>query len=256
MLFALVSVLFVSSRYYSEYYSTTLLGATFRPSAFTLTGVSSINGSDPNAGCPSVCRMPGASSERFCDCTGQLSHTNGTLIDGIIPTFDVSQSGTWASQLYTFNGTLNSYTVSFRFPQSFMLKEVELNIFFCTLWNMPNEALTINVYRSITFPAIMQGSSFLGKVTMLENMSNCLSAINVTVNVSPVISSRMYFIEFVNSRTIGGIYVGEVTFRDEVTRMCKLINYICAPGLYTKLSNSSIFQADYIIQCLLLHTVT
>ena len=228
MLFALVSVLFVSSHYYSEYYSTTLLGATFRPSAFTLTGVSSINGSDPNAGCPSVCRMTGASSERFCDCTGQLSHTNGTLIDGIIPTFDVSQRGTWASQLYTVNGTLNSYTVSFQFPQSFMLKEVELNIFFCTLWNKPNEALTINVYRSITFPASLQ-DSLLGNVTLHENMSNCLSSINITINLSLVKSSTIYIIEFVNSRTIGGI--GEVTFRDEVTRTCKLIKYICAPCL-------------------------
>ncbi len=226
MLYALVSVFF--SHYYSEYYSTTLLGATFRPSAFTLTGVSSINGSDPNAGCPSVCRMTGASSERFCDCTGQLSLTNGTLIDGIIPTFDVSQRGTWASQLYTVNSTLNSYTVSFQFPQSIMLREVELNIFFCTLWNMPNEALTINVYRSITFPAFLP-DSLLGNVTLRENMSNCLSSINITINLSLVKSSTIYIIKFVNSRTIGGI--GEVTFRDEVTHLCKLIKYICAPGL-------------------------
>ena len=196
--------MFFFSHYYSEYYSTTLLGATFRPSAFTLTGVSSINGSDPNAGCPSVCRMTGASSERFCDCTGQLSHTNGTLIDGIIPTFDVSQRGTWASQLYTVNGTLNSYAVSFEFPQSFILGEVELNIFYCTLWNMPNEALTINVYRSITFPAIIP-CSFLGNVILLENMSNCLSSINITINLSLVKSSTIYIIEFLNSRTIGGM---------------------------------------------------
>ncbi len=161
--------------------------------------------------------MTVASSERFCDCTGQLSHTNGTLIDGIIPTFDVSQRGTWASQLYTVNGTLNSCTVSFRFPQSFMLKEVELNIFLCHLWNMPNEALTINVFRSIKFPASLQ-DSLLGNVTLHENMSNCLSSTNITINLSPVKSSRMYIIEFVNSRTIGGI--GEVTFRDEVTRTC------------------------------------
>ncbi len=172
--------------------------------------------------------MPGASSERFCDCTGQLRHTTGTLIDGIIPTFDVSQRGTWASQLYTVNGTLNFYTVSFQFPQTFMLKEVELNIFYCTLWNMPNEALTINVYRSITFPAFLQ-DSLLGNVTLRENMSNCLSLINITINFSLVESSRIYIIEFVNSRTIGGI--GEVTFRDEVTRTCKLIKYICTLGL-------------------------
>ncbi len=93
---------------------------------------------------------------------------------------------------------------------------------------MPNEALTINVYRSITFPAFLH-DSLLGNVTLPENMSNCLSLINITINLSPVESNTIYIIEFVNSRTIGGI--GEVTFRDEVTHMCKLIKYICAPGL-------------------------
>ena len=144
------------------------LHSTYQSIAFTLTRVSSINGSDPNAGCPSVCRMTGESDERFCDCTGWQSETTGTPIDGIIPTFDVSQSGTWASQLYTVNGTLNSYTLSFRFPQSFMLKEVELNIFVCTLRNMPNEVLIINVYQSITFPAFLP-DFFLGNVTLHEN---------------------------------------------------------------------------------------
>ncbi len=93
---------------------------------------------------------------------------------------------------------------------------------------MTNEALTINVYRSITFPASLQ-YSLLGNVTLHENMSNCLSSINITINLSLVKSSTIYIIEFVNSRTIGGI--GEVTFRDEVTHTCKLIRYICAPGL-------------------------
>ncbi len=66
-----------------------VIGATLPPNGNTFTGVSSINGSDANAGCPSVCRMTCVSNERFCDCTGQLSDTTGTRIDGIIPTFNV-----------------------------------------------------------------------------------------------------------------------------------------------------------------------
>ncbi len=46
-----------------------VIGAIFRPTAYTLTDVSSINRSDPNAGCPSVCRITSASNDRFCDCT-------------------------------------------------------------------------------------------------------------------------------------------------------------------------------------------
>ncbi len=49
-----------------------------------------------------------------------------------------------------------------------MLKEVELNIFVCTLRNMPNEVLIINVYQSITFPAFLP-DFFLGNVTLHEN---------------------------------------------------------------------------------------
>ncbi len=90
--------------------------------------VSSINGSNSNAGCPSVCRMTSTSGERFCDCTGEImSDFNGTLIDGIIPTFDVSQRGTWASQLYTVDVTTTSHAIGFRFSSSFMLQEVELS---------------------------------------------------------------------------------------------------------------------------------
>ncbi len=53
-------------------------------------------------------RMTGVSNEMFCDRVGQIYSVNGTLIDGIIPTFDASQGGIWASQLYTINVAANS----------------------------------------------------------------------------------------------------------------------------------------------------
>ncbi len=118
-----------------------IIGATFRPSEYTYTEVSPTNGSDADAGCPSVCRMT-ESNERFCDCAG-LSGVNGTLIDGIIPTFDVSQRGTWASQLYTLDIFATSNAIGFKFISSFMLQEVELSIFLCTPWLIPRSGLTI-----------------------------------------------------------------------------------------------------------------
>ncbi len=62
-----------------------------------------------------------------------MGHVNGTLIDGIIPTFVVSQRGTWASQFYTVDAITTSYAIGFRFSSSFMLQEIQLNMFLCTL---------------------------------------------------------------------------------------------------------------------------
>ena len=199
------------------------IGAVIHPAEFTYTEVSSTNGSDPNAGCPSVCRMT-ASSERFCDCTGLSSDTNGTLIDGIIPTFDVSLRGTWASQLYTADVTATLYPIGFRFSNSFMLQEVELSIFFCTPWLIPRSGLTINIHRGIVFPAFISTTPIGSTTLTLE--SNCLSLKTIYITTSPTRDGNIYFIEFTNSVAVGGIYIGEVTFRDEVTQI-QIGEYCC-----------------------------
>ncbi len=201
-----------------------VIGATFYPAAYTLTGVSSINGSDPNAGCPSVCRMTSANNDRFCDCTGQLSDTSGTLIDGIIPTFDVNQRGTWASQLYTVDATTTSHAIGFRFSSSFMLQEVELSIFLCIPWLIPRSGLTINIHRGIVFPAFISTTPIGSTTLTLE--SNCLSLKSIYITTSPTRDGNIYFIEFTNSVAVGGIYIGEVTFRDEVTQI-QIGEYCC-----------------------------
>ncbi len=197
------------------------IGVTISSTSFTLTGVSSINGSDPNAGCPSVCRMTGASNERFCDCTGQQSGTSGTLIDGIIPTLNVRQRGTWASQLYTVDATTTSHAIGFRFSNSFMLQEVELSIFLCTPWSIPRSGLTINIHRSIVFPGFT-ATTPIGSRTITSD-SNCISLESIYIRTTSTRTNTIYFIEFTNPATIGGIYIGEVIFRGETSQdqMCK-----------------------------------
>ncbi len=200
-----------------------VIGATFHPISYTLTGVSSINGSDANAGCPSVCRMTSASNERFCDCNGLMSDFNGSIIDGIIPTFDVTQRGTWASQLYTVDMTTHSYAMGFRFPSSFMLQEIELSIFLCTQWSIPRSGLTINIHRGITFPAFIPTTTIGSRTLSLQ--PNCVSLETIYITISPTRDGNIYFIEFTNSATVGGIYIGEVIFRDQVSQnpMCESI---------------------------------
>ncbi len=200
-----------------------VIGTTYHPISYTLTGVSSMNGSDPNAGCPSVCKMT-ESNEKFCDCTGLLPYINGTLIDGIIPTFDVIQRGTWASQLYTVDMTTTSYAIGFRFFSSFMLQEVELSIFVCTPWSIPRSGLTINIHRSIVFPGFTS-TTLIGSTTLTFLQVNCESLETIYISTSPTRDGSIYFIEFTNYATVGGIYIGEVLFRDQVIQnpVCKSI---------------------------------
>ncbi len=200
-----------------------VIGATFHPTAYTFTGVSSHNGSDPNAGCPSVCRMTGASNERFCDFSGQFYSVNGSLIDGIIPKFDVSQRGTWASQLYTVDVMATSYAIGFRFSSSFMLQEVELSIFLCTPWSIPTSGLAINIHRDIVFPGFTSTTPIGSRTLILQ--PNCVSLETIYITTSSTRDGNIYYIEFINSATVGVIYIGEVVFRNEVTQdqVCKPI---------------------------------
>ncbi len=165
--------------------------------------------------------MTGASSERFCSCTEQRIDTNGTLIDGIVPTFDVSQRGIWASQLYTVDATTPSHAIGFRFSSSFMLQEVELSIFLCTPWFIPGSGLTINFHRGIVFPTFIPATPIGSRTLSLQ--PNCVSLETIYITTSPTRDSSIYFIEFTNSATVGGIYFGEVIFRDQITQspVCK-----------------------------------
>ncbi len=94
-------------------------GAFISPIGYTLSGVMSVNGSDPNGGCPTDCVGVVSGRER-CDCADTRDVTQtGFLVDGMVPTINASQSGgTWASQLFTISGTMTTYRIGFRFQNS------------------------------------------------------------------------------------------------------------------------------------------
>ena len=136
------------------------LGTFIRPISFTLTELSSLNGSDANGGCPQVCVIS-VLSIMVCDCTGQTTDISGTtLVNDVVPTFESDVPGDWASDLYTLIITQNTYALGFQFDNNmaFALREVELYLFFCPSWNIPRQSVTISVYRSLLFPAFQPPS--------------------------------------------------------------------------------------------------
>ena len=191
------------------------LGAFIRPTSFTLTGLSSLNGSDANGGCPQVCVM----SNMVCDCTGQTTAISGiTLIDDVVPTFDPNVPGAWASDLYTLSIPQN-YALGFQFDitVAFVLRELELYLFFCPSWNIPQQGLTISVYRSLLFPAFQPPSGLppLSNVTLTSEQQNCNSLTRISITTQTDAVYTTYFIMFSGSTIVGGIYIGEVKFSDE-----------------------------------------
>ena len=182
--------------------------------AYTLRGVMSVNGSDPNGGCPTDCVGVVIGIER-CDCGGTRDITDtGFLVDGMVPIVDTEQNrGTWASQLYTISGSMTTTWIGFRFQNNVVLREVELYTFFCPAWDIGTT--TINISTSVTFPNFIEVES-VGSVHLTSAMVDCVSLtrINIPIQVTMGDSSR-YFIEFTDPMTFQGVYIGEVRFSDE-----------------------------------------
>ena len=193
-----------------------MAGAVYTSSKFTLTDVSSAHGSDVNAGCPSACvRM--VSSVRVCDCVGVTTDRTGIiLIDGVIPMLDVSQPN-WAAQLYTATSTQKNWEIEFQFSNRFNLRQVDLYLLFCPLQNIPNQGLiSISIYQSILFPNGIKGL-LLGNVSLSIEGSNCTELIKISIPAKSTSMYSVYLIDFFMENVLGGIYIGEIVFSDEVT---------------------------------------
>ena len=200
------------------------LGGFIRPTSFTLTELLSLNGSDANGGCPQVCVM----SNSVCACTGQTTDISSiTLINDVVPTFESGVPGAWASDLYTVSVNQRSYTLGFQFgiTAAFALREVELYLLFCPSWGIPQPSVTISVYRSLLFPDFLPpiGIPPLGNVALTSDQQNCASLTRISITTQTDAAYTNYFIEFSGSSSVGGIYIGEVSFSDEAisTSSCK-----------------------------------
>ena len=189
-------------------------GTFISPNAYTLIGVMSVNGSDPNGGCPTDCVGVASGIER-CDCGGTRDITDtGFLVDGMVPTINANQNrGTWASQLYTISGAMITNRIGFSFQNSVALGEVELYTFFCPAWNIGTT--TITIITSVTFPTFIEVES-VGSVTLTSAMQDCVSLTRINIPIQVTMgSTSSYFIEFTDQKTFQAVYIGEVRFSDE-----------------------------------------
>ena len=220
----------------------TCIGAFIHPTAYTLTAVTSLNGSSMNGSCPQEC-VGMVRDTRTCDCsTVPDQNTTGVLIDGVIPTINTTKRSSWANQLFTAMARRDRYVISLRFGSSIMLRAVELYVFHCPSRNIGAD--TINIYNALTFPNFIGVFNSSGNVTLTSDMENCDSINRVFISLQTAMNTSNYFIEFTNSNgmQVQEVYIGEVRFSDQHTPNPEEMNTTTYTHSIT--TSSTIFTAN------------
>ena len=154
-----------------------------------------------------------------CDCPGSAL-VNGTLIDGVIPSTDTAQRGTWASELFVVNRNgQDSIVIGFQFSEFFLLRSVEVMYLDCPIWGTGFSAVNISSsqlfpnYLTVAFTTIV----WLSLVNNTDSSCSFFRAISIPLQ-QPTISTHICFIEF----TFGGssacpvswLHLAEIMFSD------------------------------------------
>ena len=195
-----------------RYMSLYILGEIFLPVAYTLNNIMTNNGSNSSGRCPLNCIMEGGV---VCECTN--GSTTGVVIDNNVPIID-NTTTEWASGIYTLSTSNSKVDIGFKFQQPIALKFIKLNIFFCTAWSIPTGGIDIMVLHGQLFPYTAR-AYVIGNISLNRDLQNCYSFITVFVNISIVVNSTIYFIKFSGPTPLGGIYIGEVKFSDDLIKI-------------------------------------
>ena len=199
--------------------SFTIVGAFLTPSAYTLSGVMVVNGSNANGDCPTVCVVLQAGIST-CDCIlGEEAIANSVLIDGAVPIIDTSERNSadefvWAAPLFTVRASTGSVTLGFRFQTRVVLCEVELYVFHCPAWGIGTDDITI--HNGAAFPTFIPGQfPSRGRVLLTSDMQNCTSLTRVSIPLQMATSTSSYFIEIYSFSEIEWVHIAEVRFSDQ-----------------------------------------
>ena len=154
-----------------------------------------------------------------CNCPGSTAPVSGVLIDGVIPSIDTTQHGTWASELFIVNRNgQDSFMIGFQFINSFFLRRVEVVYLDCQVWGTGLSA--VNVYSSFLFPDFLTiASTNIGMLSLVDDTyQNCISLRTLSIPLQPTISIQNYFIEFIfggsSARPISWLHLAEIRFSD------------------------------------------
>ena len=188
----------------------------------------SINGSKMNAGCTKLFMY----SYNICSGTSVLN-------DSIIPVLDgVNTSDTWASQLFTLNGTRGIIRLSFEVDSTNHDRMV------LAVFNCPEKRIglsSVRVYFDESFRPGRDNSS-LGMFIMESQLmaTSCDRLVEFCVKYNTTQSpTRFITLEIPTNSSANHVFLGEVTFLNGGNEPCYLSSTL--PGKYTGSQCSCIF---------------
>ena len=154
-----------------------------------------------------------------CDCPTNIP-VSGVLIDGVIPSIDMTQHGTWASELFVVNRNgQESFLIGFEFSSSFLLRHVETTYFDCLL--LGTTFSTVNVYSSNIYPNFLSvASANIGTFSLVDDVNHdCSSLTTLSIPLQPLAAKQFYYIEFTfggsSVHPINWVHLAEIRFSDE-----------------------------------------
>ena len=173
------------------------------------------NGSQVNGGCPASCVI----RTTICQCSD--GNTSGLHIDGIIPDIDTSNTGSWANQLFAICTHSANVPIGFQFHEPVLITSIELNLFICYQWNIPQHHFNVTISTSARITPITE--SILGNLVVHMNEANCNSLTRRIIDLNSNMTSTNYIVEFISQALLYRLYIGEIVFRNQTSEVsCKL----------------------------------
>ena len=191
-------------------------GDTFQPLASTFAScMDNPNGSQVNGGCPASCVI----GTTICQCSD--GNTSGLHIDGIIPDIDTSNTGSWANQLFAICTHSTNVPIGFQFHEPVLITSVELNIFICYEWIIPQLQFNVTISTSAHITSITE--SILGNLVVDMTEGNCNSLTRLIIDLKSNMTSTNYIVKFISKTPLIRLYIGEIVFRNQTSEVsCKL----------------------------------
>ena len=174
-----------------------------------------INGSQVNGGCPASWVTDHTT---LCQCSD--GNTSGLHIDDIIPDINTSNRGSWANQLFTICNYHSIVQIGFQFPEPVQITSVELNLFICYQWNIPQGQFNVTISTSAHIITLI-AESILGNLVVDMNETNCNSLTRLIIDLKSNVTSMNYIVKFISLAPLNRLYIGEIVFGSQTSEVSR-----------------------------------
>ena len=102
-----------------------------------------------------------------------------------------------------------------------LITSVELNLFICYEWNIPQHQFNVTISTSAHIIPITE--SILGNLVVDMTEANCNSLTRLIIYLKSNMTSTNYVVKFISQAPLYRLYIGEIVFRNQTSDVsCKL----------------------------------